>query len=565
MQGFPMDNTEFDEIFDPTRDKGIHLFPGSTMPLPQKVERARVDYIIATEDPGQAGALRTAMLNKKDQALIDGDLLLPSVPLVVENFTYEARLPRVNGKLLLSGASGRRVRKRLLWGDRAGEQDRMTVAQLTEAISRPNAVIPTAQQPREMLEKLPFVIEMKNATNFYHFTSETLIYFSLYRKFALTGPIHIITADPKPPSAFVVESIRLFYPELLDRVSFRNKEIAYNRAIIPFNLQHYFSHLRDLASPPRETKFVSGDYPEPQYENMKAIAWGARDEALYLHRVGAVEIPSETPIRKRIYVGRKSGKSRNIVGEDELIARLETLGFKTLYFEDYTPLEQAQIMQGVDIMISGHGAGFTNMLYAKKGATLIEISHLQTARHRFGDFHMHAGVSGARHIHFFADHDFDTTDGLPNMHKDGHVGIYLSENALDRLEGLIMSLIQRGAFLKQKLAIDALEAAGDYAGIIATIEGDPRFLYAYSDVAVCAAQAYEKLGNPQQAARHCRIAQFVSPFRSKLFRNVVLSLIAAGDHVGAKAEMKRFRAFAPGISRNFESENATLLAALSDL
>ena len=224
---------------------------------------------------------------------------------------------------------------------------------------------------------------------------------------------------------------------------------------------------------------------------------------------------------------------------------LADLGFETLAFEDYSPLEQAQIVNGVDVLVSQHGAGFANMLYAKANATMVELSTLQVARHRFGDFHMHAAASGARHVHFFCDHDFDDAGRVPNVHADGLRGVSLSDTAINRLDGYLKTLVLRRAFLRFKQKIEKLAEAVDYPGIIAAVTEDPRFLYSLADIPLAAAQAHEALGDHTRAADHYRIALDVSPFRTRLRPRHIEALLRAGDTDGARTALDTFRIMAP--------------------
>jgi hypothetical protein len=102
----------------------------------------------------------------------------------------------------------------------------------------------------------------------------------------------------------------------------------------------------------------------------------------------AIEAHDFSYLPKRFFVGRDNRSSRNrpMGGEDALFAQLQEAGFEWVVFKGLTPLEQVAMMAQAEVMVSGHGAGFTNMLFAHKDAFVIELGTLQTARYRWKEF-----------------------------------------------------------------------------------------------------------------------------------------------------------------------------------
>ena len=77
---------------------------------------------------------------------------------------------------------------------------------------------------------------------------------------------------------------------------------------------------------------------------------------------------------KRIYVDRNTVGARNIENKDVFYAVLSKFGFDCIAFEDYSLFEQANIVNGADIMLGIHGAGLTNaMFFDKPSFKLLEI------------------------------------------------------------------------------------------------------------------------------------------------------------------------------------------------
>lgn len=534
------------DILLPHRDPGIQLLPGMTgVPVPLIVPHPAISHVIATTQPAQAIALQRAMISGKKQDLADFCILFPSFPVVVADFSFRGRFPRVGDKILLSGASGRRIRQRILGFDADGAQDARVVAQLTEAVNNPVFNIPVATGKAETLLGLPFLIEAKNFSNFYHFTTETLVYLSLYQKFGLSGEIKIFTKNPEPPGKFVERAIRDFYPELFERITLIQGSIKAKEALVPFNMQHYFSFKRDLNYDVKKTPYTDAPCVEVVYKNMKAISRGSRDSALDLHRVRALSSRLTSTSPKYVYIRRKTGKQRSVSGEDLLLEMLLGLGFTVVSFEDLSPVEQAHLINGVDILVSAHGAGFTNMMYGKADAIFVELSHLQNARHRFGDFHMHAGASGAKHIHFFADHDYESESSVPDIKDTGHLGVRLSEPTIRRLAGLLRSLIHRSDFLSIRQRVEKLLSDGDFASIRTIVGRDHPFLYSLAEIPIAAATAHEACNDFAEAAYFYQIALEVSPFRTHIRHKLVQALTLAGDDEGVRQALAVFRTLAP--------------------
>ena len=67
---------------------------------------------------------------------------------------------------------------------------------------------------------------------------------------------------------------------------------------------------------------------------------------------------------QRFFVGRdeRQSRARHMEGEDLLFEHLQLFDFEYVVFESLAPLEQIALMARAEMMVSYHGAGFTNML-----------------------------------------------------------------------------------------------------------------------------------------------------------------------------------------------------------
>jgi hypothetical protein len=76
---------------------------------------------------------------------------------------------------------------------------------------------------------------------------------------------------------------------------------------------------------------------------------------------------------ERIYVSRGRQKTRRAINENEIIHIVEQLGFKVLYFEDYTVEEQIAIGKSAAVLVSSHGANMTNLMFMPPQARVLEL------------------------------------------------------------------------------------------------------------------------------------------------------------------------------------------------
>lgn len=84
----------------------------------------------------------------------------------------------------------------------------------------------------------------------------------------------------------------------------------------------------------------------------------------------------KTNFGERIYISRfnpKNNVSRKVQNEAELVTMLTKYGFKTIYMENFSFLEQLSIASSSKFIVASHGAGITNVMFAKKDAHLFEL------------------------------------------------------------------------------------------------------------------------------------------------------------------------------------------------
>ena len=78
---------------------------------------------------------------------------------------------------------------------------------------------------------------------------------------------------------------------------------------------------------------------------------------------------------ERIYISRQRATKRRIVNEDEVEKTLQQFGFQTIHAEELSFEQQVQTLSRAQYLVSNHGAGLTNMLFMKRGGSVLELRH----------------------------------------------------------------------------------------------------------------------------------------------------------------------------------------------
>ena len=78
---------------------------------------------------------------------------------------------------------------------------------------------------------------------------------------------------------------------------------------------------------------------------------------------------------ERIYISRHRATKRRIVNEEEVEKILQQFGFQTIRGEDLSFEQQVQTFSRAQYLVSNHGAGLTNMLFMKRGGSVLELRH----------------------------------------------------------------------------------------------------------------------------------------------------------------------------------------------
>ncbi len=74
-----------------------------------------------------------------------------------------------------------------------------------------------------------------------------------------------------------------------------------------------------------------------------------------------------------LYISRNESGMRRIINEEELLPGLRDIGFTIVTPSEITLRDQIEHFRAARVVLSAHGAGLTNILFCRPGATLIEI------------------------------------------------------------------------------------------------------------------------------------------------------------------------------------------------
>lgn len=77
---------------------------------------------------------------------------------------------------------------------------------------------------------------------------------------------------------------------------------------------------------------------------------------------------------RRIFVSRRVARTRRVANELHIEKQLAPLGFEFHVMEQYPLAKQIQLFSEASIIVGGHGAGLTNMIYAQAETQVVELA-----------------------------------------------------------------------------------------------------------------------------------------------------------------------------------------------
>lgn len=198
--------------------------------------------------------------------------------------------------------------------------------------------------------KLQKVIPLSSAlqANYYHWIMEgigRLVMMKLAGN--LDGDEQLLIM--KDPPRFMIDSIGFFFPEYRDRLvrssSVRCKAECVKLASFPYTNNE-------------NTNFTDIYIPEV----IKTINSFSREK-----QKGLVKKPVN------IFISRKNSRDRKILNEEFFLGAIAPYNLKIVTLEDLSFEQQAELFFHADLIVTTHGAGLTNLLFANEPSMVIEF------------------------------------------------------------------------------------------------------------------------------------------------------------------------------------------------
>jgi hypothetical protein len=437
-----------DLILNPFTDPGILALEKPDY-IWRPCQSAKILGFSASEHPEVSEKIDAFIARTQRHRVFAQPVEFNTFPVLMDDVSVQKSYLTAKGKSPISGSAGIRLLNRYCFeGSSPGFDAEAALMAFFNTPSGPEVAFPQLTKPLSI--DTAFVIEARNTFNYFHFLTETLGQLCLVEEAGVHGPIYIHYPNPdEKTGAFCRAYIDALFPELADRVVFQRAPAKHSCAVTPYNFLASFYFL-----PEAERAGIDGLAPSDFYwkgpratrvshavlkqNSVDSILFKLRDRALR-----AIEGKDFSHLPRRFWVSREDEKSRSrpMRGEAELVELLGLFGFETVMFERLSPLEQIAIMANAEVMISYHGAGFANMLFASPKSCVIEVGTLQTAVWRWGDFWRLAHVSQCRYVSFFA--DFNKADPLaePSFNEESIVPVHLSTKGRAQVMSFLVSLL----------------------------------------------------------------------------------------------------------------------------
>ncbi len=430
-----------DALFVPGLDPGLHLL-------------SRPDSFWA---PVPGGTTSSLMLSEREdiqtrwdreqrriakQRRFDTIIELNTQAVVIEDARFERTFAAVGGRWFLNGTAGGRMMTKYTrnFKDAHPEADFRENLAAHYARARDHATpIPVWDGA---VKGLDFALDARHLHNYYHFIKETFCNLCLLDKIAdFDGQVHI-HSPAHEASGFVLRFLDALFPELAGRVHFSRTPHHHQRVLTAFTPDYYLFQAPPGVSPPLDPLMTPRTIWTPQLPDqhtLRTLALNAYARPLRLLRERALRAIAGRDfsyLPRRFWVGRAvvGDRDRRVGNQDAVLAGLQAHGFVVVYFEKLDPLEQIALMAGAEVMVSFHGAGFTNLLYANPAAHVIELGTLQSGLLRWADFIALAHVAGCTYTYAVADYAHAAEgEDMPRL-RGGHLHeLAISDAGVDRL------------------------------------------------------------------------------------------------------------------------------------
>jgi capsular polysaccharide biosynthesis protein len=92
-----------------------------------------------------------------------------------------------------------------------------------------------------------------------------------------------------------------------------------------------------------------------------------------LDSFNSIKSTHSSPTPAKIYISREDSKKRNVANEAELLLVLQDLGFSKIVMSECSIDEQIALFRNAEVIVSAHGAGLINLVFANSNVRVIEL------------------------------------------------------------------------------------------------------------------------------------------------------------------------------------------------
>lgn len=155
----------------------------------------------------------------------------------------------------------------------------------------------------------------------------------------------------------------------------------------------------------------------------------------------------ELTYEKKIYLSRSQIIShRNLKNENEVENIVKQLGYKVIYPEKLSIIEQAKVFNNAEVILGATGAAFTNIIFCKQG-TKIGVIQVTDIKDKEGGYAIMASLLGLKSYFYNAEFDFDNKV-RKGVHDDYKVNTKLVKEFIIGIESDFDESILKNVTLK---------------------------------------------------------------------------------------------------------------------
>lgn len=103
------------------------------------------------------------------------------------------------------------------------------------------------------------------------------------------------------------------------------------------------------------------------------LDWVPEGTIKFLRQTFVPQVSLATTSRQKIYVSRARAKNRQLINELEVSKLLNKHGFKTVFLEEMSVLEQVTVFVNAEIIVAPHGSGLTNLAFCSPNTKVVEL------------------------------------------------------------------------------------------------------------------------------------------------------------------------------------------------